>query len=349
MRKSYQTLLNEMGSGRMGWAPGMSMKNSNGDIAPSTLGYQYTIQTTTLIRAKVIEQKFYEVPPAEFVPIEIGQGAWMEQFQTNLVYDAAGDFETGVISLADPSDLAQVSAGLAPVPAKIVTWAKGYQYSNPEVEKALASDNWDVITAKQTVLKRNWDLGIQKIAFLGMQSDSTLVPGLLSNPNVNVDTVTITQAISTMSTAQLQTLIANLLAAFFLNSNNTVLPDTFVMPMSDYLGMGVPYSGSFPVVSMIEYFENMFKRMTGKPNFRVRGLVYSNQAANAGYWAPAGTNRYCLYTMDSETINMQIPVDFILNAPNTGNNFNWEGVGCGQFTGAIAYRPRQMDYFDWAS
>lgn len=349
MRKTYQQLLNEMGSSRSGWQPGMSLKNANGDIAPSTLGYQYTIQTTTLIRAKVIEQKFYEVAPADFVPIEIGNGAWMESIQTNLVYDAAGDFETGVVSLSDPSDLAQVSAGLAPVPAKIVTWAKGYQYSTPEVEKALASDNWDVITAKQSVLKRNWDLGIQKIAFLGMASDPTGVPGLLSNSNVNVNSAIITQAISTMTTTQLQTLIAALLAEYFLNSNNTVLPDTFIMPMSDFLGMGVPYSGQFPIVSMLEYFEKMFQAMTGNAGFKVKGLLYSNQAANAGYWAPAGTNRYCLYRRNSETINMQVPVDFILNAPNTGNNFNWEGVGCGQFTGAIAYRPRELEYFDWAS
>ena len=345
--KPYEQLLNELKAGGVRWAPGMSMLNSNGDIATSTLGYQYTIQTTHLIRAKVITQKFYEVPPAEFVPIEVGEGAWMEDIQTNLVYQTGGVFERGIQSVADPSDIAQVSVGLAPVPAKIVSWAMGYTYSNMEIEKALAADNWDVVTAKTAAVKKLWDLGIQKIAFLGLLSDPTNVPGLLSNASVNANTAIITQAISTMSVTQLQTLIAALLADYFANSNNTVLPDTFVMPLSDYLGMGVPYSGTFPVTSMLEYFIRMFKEITQNPNFKVMGVYYANQAANSGYWRAGGTNRYCLYRKDPEVLRMVLPVDLILNAPATPNNFNWEGVGVGQFTGAVAYRPAEIRYYDW--
>jgi len=349
MRKTYTELLNEMGPAALKWQPGLQLKNSNGDIAPSTLGYQYTIQTTTLIRAKTIEQKFYEVPPADFVPMVVGEGAWLESIQTNLVYDSAGDFENGVISLSDPSDLAQVSAGLAPVAAKIVTWAKGYQYSTPEIEKALASNNWDAVSAKQSVLKRNWDLGIQKIAFLGIKSDLSNVPGLLSNSNVNVNTGIITQAISSLTAAQFSTFVKALLADYFANSNSTVLPDSFVMPMDDFLGLGVPVSSSFPNIMMIDYLLEAFKKMTGNANFQVRGVLYGKQSANAGYWATLGTNRYVLYRKNSETIRMDLPVDFILNAPNTGNNFLWEGVGCGQYTGAIAYRPAEIRYYDWAA
>jgi hypothetical protein len=349
MRKTYTELANEMASSAVKWQPGMSIKNSNGDIAPSTLGYQYTIQTTTLIRAKVIEQKFYEVPPADFVPIVIGEGAWLESIQTNLVYDSAGDFEDGVISLSDPSDLAQVSAGLAPVPAKIVTWAKGYQYSTPEVDKALAANNWDVITAKQSVLKRNWDLGIQKIAFLGMKSDLSGVPGLLSNTNVNVNSSIITQALSSLNPTQFAAFVQAILADYFSNSNSTVLPDTFVIPMDDFLGLGVPVSASFPNIMMIDYLLESFRKLTGNANFQLKGVLYGKQSVNAGYWATLGTNRYCLYRKNPETIRMDLPVDFILNAPNTGNNFLWEGVGVGQLTGAIAYRPAEIRYYDWAA
>ena len=345
--KPYTELVNELKTSGARWQPGMTLTNSNGDIATSTLGYQYTIQTTTLIRAKVITQKFYEIPPAELVPIAIGEGAWMESIQTNLVYQASGDFERGIVSVADPSNLAQVSVGLAPVPAKVVSWAMGYTYSNMEVEKALAADNWDVVTAKVAALKKLWDLGIQKIAFLGSKSDPTNVPGLLSNSSVNANTAIITAAISSLSTANLQTLISALLADYFSNSNSTVLPDTFIMPMSDYLGMGVPYSGQFPMRSMLNYFQEMFREITQNPNFMIKGLAYANQAQNAGYWATVGTNRYVLYRRDPETIRMDLPVDFILNAPGTPNNFNWEGVGVGQFTGAIAYRPAEIRYYDW--
>lgn len=348
--KSYDELANDLKKGGgVSWAPGLSMYNTNGDINSTSLGYQYTIQTTHLIRAKTIQQKFYEVPPAEFVPIEIGEGAWMGDIQTNLVYQASGDFDRGIVSVADPSDIAQVSVGLAPVPAKIVTWAMGYTYSNMEIEKALAADNWDVVSAKVAALKKLWDLGIQKTAFLGSKMDLTNVPGLLSQSSVNATTGIITAAISSLSTSQLQTLISALLADYFSNSNSTVLPDTFVMPMSDYLGMGVPYSGTFPVTSMLTYFQDMFRQITQNPNFKILGLAYANQATNAGYWAVGGTNRYVLYRRDPETIRMVLPVDLILNAPATPNNFNWEGVGVGQFTGAIAYRPAEIRYYDWSS
>jgi hypothetical protein len=329
------------------WQPGMTLRNANGDVSASTLGYQYAIQTTSFVRPQIIQQKYYEIPPAEFVPIVIGTGAWMEAIQTNIVMDVAGDFESGVISVADPSRIAQVSAGLTTQLAKIVTWAKGYQYSTPEMEKALASNNWDVVAAKMAALKRNWDLGIQKIAFLGAKFDPTNVPGLLSNAAVNVSTAVITAAIGSLTAAQFSTFIGSLLEDYFANSKFTVMPNTLVMPMSDYLSLGVPVASGFPNVSMLTYLEDMLKRMTQQPGFIIRGLAYCNKAQNAGYWASGGTNRYMLYRKDPETLRMDIPVDFMLNAPGTSNNFNWEGVAAGQFTGTIIYRPAECRYYDW--
>lgn len=350
--KSYEQLKNDLAKGgAVAWNGNMAreLTNSNGDINTSSLGYQYAIQTTTLIRAKTIAQKFYKVPMAEFVPMDIGEGAFMESIETNLVYQASGDFERGIVSVADPSDVAQVTVGLAPVPAKINSWVMGYTYSNMEVEKALAADNWDVVTAKVEALKTVWDLGLQKIAFLGSKFDPIGTPGLLSNSQVTINLSIITQAISTMTSTMFASLVQQLLAAYFANSNSTELPDTFVIPMSDYLGLATPVASGFPVVSMLTYLLDAFKQITQNPNFQIKGLAYANQANNLGYWAPAGTNRYTLYRRDPEVVRMTIPVDMILNAPGTSNNFNWNGVGVGQFTGAIYYRPAEALYLDWAA
>jgi hypothetical protein len=333
----------------LGWNPGMAMSllNSNGDVDVSTLGYQYTIQTTSQIRAQVVHQKFYEIPFADYVPVIPGTGAWMEDIKTNLVYDTAGAFDTGVISLASSNNkLAQVDVGISPVSAKIATWAKGYQYSIPEVKKALASNNWDVVSSKMEALKRNWDIGIQKVAFLGFSSDLTNLPGLLTNANVNSNTSLIPSNISAMSSATFATLVAGILAAYFANSNNTVLPDTFEIPMDDYLGLTVPVASGFPVVSQLTYLENAFKQATQNPNFMIYGLAYGTAANNAGYITAGGKSRYVLYRNDPETIKMDLPVDFILTPAGTSNNFQFQGVGAGQFTGAIAYRPAEILYFD---
>lgn len=330
------------------WQPGLELGNTtDGAINPNTLGYQYTIQTTTLIRAKVIEQKFYEVPFADFVPTVVGEGAWMENIKTNLVYDVASNFEAGLQDLAsNNTQLMNVDVGTAPKTAVIKTWAKGYQYSTPEVEKALASNNWDVVSGKMRALKRNWDLGLQKIAFLGLLQDLAEIPGLASQPQVTVNTAVITQNISTFSAAQFGALVATIMNTYFQNSNSTVLPDTFLIPMSDYLGLATPVSTGFPIVSMLTYLEDAFKRITANPNFKIAGNAYLDQSRNAGYWAMNGTFRYILYRRDPETIRMDIPVDFVLTPAGTANNFQWQGVGAGQFTGAIAYREAELIYFD---
>lgn len=341
----------ELRNNNIPWNPSMGMQlvNSNGDVDTTSLGYQYTIQTTTQIRAQVIKQKFYEVPFADYVPVVPGTGAWMEDIKTNRVFELSGPFETGVINTASgPSQISTVDVATAPVSAKIATWAKGYQYTIPEVQKALAASNWDVVSSKMETLKKQWDLGIQKVSFLGFKGDLTNMPGLLTNAQVTANTAVITANISSLTAAQFATLVSTILAAYFSNSNNTVLPDTFEIPMSDWLGMVTPIASGFPVVSQLDYLLDAFKKATQNPNFKIYGLAYGDAAQNAGYVSSVGKYRYCLYRNDPETIKMDLPVDFILTPAGTSNNFQFQGVGAGQFTGAIAYRPAEILYFDHA-
>lgn len=333
------------------WRPGLDreLANANGGIDPSAQGYEYAIQTTTMIRAEVVKQEFYEVPFGDYVPVIIGTGAWMEDIKTNLTYDSAGPFEEGITDLSSQAAVPQVDTGIHPVSAKIYTWNKGYQYSTPEVRKALASDNWDVIRSKHEALVRNWQLGIQQVAFLGLALDQTSCPGLLSNTGVTVNTAVITQAISTMDANAFATLVATIIGSYFSNSNSTKLPDHLAMPMQDFLGLADPVSPQFPNVSKLEYLEKAFQRITKNAGFTIYGVAYADQANNAGVWTALGTNRYCLYRKNAETMKMDLPVDFILNAPGTADNYRWQGVGVAQFTGLIIYRQPEVMYFDWAA
>lgn len=327
---------------------GMTLLNANGDVDTTTLGYQYTIQTVSQIRAQTIAQKFYRVPIADFIPVVIGTGAWMEEIKTNLVYDVAGGFESGLQGTsAGPAQIAEVDVATAPITAKISTWAKGYRYTTPEVQKALAALNWDAVSSKMAALKRQWDLGLQKVAFLGLLTDLTNTPGLLTNANVTINTTRITVNIATMTSAQFATLVSGILADYFTNSNSTALPNTFAIPMDDYLGLVTPIASGFPVVSQMTYLLEAFKQATGNPNFKIHGLAYGTIVNNAGYInGSVGKQRYVLYNNHEETLKMDIPVDFILTPAGTSNNFQWQGVGAGQFTGCIAYRPAEILYFD---
>ena len=346
-----KTLLNEVDA-PMGWEPGMTLLNSNGDVDSYATGYDFTLRTTTYLRQKSQQQKFYEVPPADFMTIEVGEGAFMESITQNLEYGVAGEFEDGVQNVSGhQSEIAEVDVALSPKNYPIISWAKGYKYSVMELKKALASNNWDVVQAKSNVLKKNWDLGIQNIAFLGSKRASTTVPvyGLLNQPEPTVDTAIITGAISTLAADVFAAFVATVLEAYYANSNYTVLPDTFVMPMGDMLGLAAPVSSTFPNVSMGEYLEKAFKQATGNANFKIKGVAYAMKANNVGRIGTYGANRYMLYRNDPEVVRMGIPCQFILTNPGTADNYQWKGVAYGQYTGVQCYRPAEIYYMDYGT
>lgn len=336
----------------MAWKPGMDREllNANGAIDQSALGYQYAIQTTTLIAAEVIMQKFYEEPIADFASVLVGRGPWMESIKTNATFDAAGPFEDGIQDLATRTEISNVEVGLSPITASIFTWAKGYMYSTPEVQKALAANNWDIVSSKYKALVKNWQLGIQALGFVGRARNLAQFPGLLSNAACTVNNSFISGPISAMTADELNTFIAGIVQLYLTNCNEVRFPNRFVIPRADWAGLGVPMViGTTPLaVTRLQYLTDMFQGICGK-DFKILTTAYANKQRNAGYWAAGGTNRYALYNNDRETLHMDIPVDLSINAPATGNNFQWNGVGAGQASGMIVYRVPEVMYFDDAS
>lgn len=327
----------------------LEFMNANGGIDPASEGYQFVIQTTTQIAAGVIEQEFYEIPFGEYMPIDVGTGAFMESIVKNVSYQSAGPFEQGLVSLSAQAKIKQVDAGVAPITTKIYSWNAGYQWSLWEVRKALAADNWDVIANRYEALVENYQLGLQQVAYLGLLLDPTGCTGLLSNASATVNLAIITQYISTMSPTQLASLVANIMGAYFSNSNSTKLPTHFAIPMQDWLGLDTPWSPNFPNVSIREYLTKAFKMATKNPNFEIYGVAYADQANNAGFWDASGTNRYALYRNEPKSLKMYNPLDMLINAPATADNFHFQGVAMAQFTGVQVYRVPELLYFDWAS
>jgi hypothetical protein len=329
-----------------GWMPGLTLTNSNGDVDTTSFGYDYAIRTTTWLRTKSIQQKFYEVPLTDYVTIEVGEGAWMENITQNLEFNASGNFESGIQNVSGSrAELAEVDVAISPVTYPIVTWAKGYKYAIDELKKALASNNWDIVKAKTDALKKNWDLGIQKTVFLG-STTITGVYGLLNQSGPTVDTATLTANISSLDADVFAGFVQVVLGLYFSNSNSTVLPDTFIMPMDDMLGLSAPVSSAFPMISKMELLTNAFKAATGNPKFRILGSAYAMKANNKGFTTAAGSQRYMLYRNDPEVVRQSIPANFTLTTPGTADNFQYKGVGYGQYTGVQCYRPREIYYFD---
>lgn len=322
---------------------GRRLLNANGDIDASSSGYEYLITTLSYIRSMIIEQKFYEIPFADFIPVDVGEGAWMEEIVQNLTFNTGGSFYQGDVDIqAETGRIAMVGAGLDKIQMDVKTWAKGTGWTIMEISKAAAANNWDVVESKLRSLKKNWDLGIQETAFLGHPDG--LLTGLLNSAEVTINTSLITVPLSEMSEAQFTAFVAGLLPAYFTNSNDTTLPDTFVVPNSDYLGLGVPYSDTFPNISKLQYMLDFLQRMTGNANFKILGLSYAQSTINVS--RGISKNRYTLYKNDPDTMKMAIPVDFTMLEADTTNKINWQQAAYGQYSGVLVNRKREVLYLD---
>jgi hypothetical protein len=323
---------------------GMPLYNASGDIDPSSAGFKYLIDTLTFIRAQVIEQVFYEVNIADYLPMDVGVGAWSEEIVQNIeFYNGGGFFEGDIDTGSGNGRIANVDAALGRVRMPTRTWAKSASWTVIEIAKAASANNWDVVEGKLKSLKKNWDLGIQEVAFLGHPQLSDMT-GLLNDGDVSINTTLITEPVSGMDASEFQAFVRGLLRAYYANSNSTRMPDTFVMPTDDYLGLGDAASATYPNISKLEYLLNALRRMTGNPSFEILPLAYAQDDFNADNGI--NKNRYVLYRRDPETLSMSIPVDFTMLNADTSNQFQWMQPAYGQYSGVLVNRKREVLYFD---
>lgn len=317
----------------------------------NSLGYEIQITTLTSISRRISEQKFFRVAPADFVPVVVGEAAWSSNIQTYRTFDAAGSFEDGIVNTAgNTSRLATADAAVDSVSILTYPWAKEITWSIMELEFAAKSGNWNVVTAKEKARKTNWDLGIQRVAFLGADGNNGIggsCVGLLNLPNITVNTTVITKPINSMSPAELKTLIGSMLNAYRSNNQRTAMPSLLQVPESDYLGMANQASAEFPLKSTLQLLEEALKISTQNDGFKIRPLAYADAAYHTTTASIVGKQVYTLLNYDEESIKMDIPVDYTLTLPNSVNNFQMQNVGYGQFTGVQAIRPLETMYFQY--
>lgn len=313
----------------------------------NAVGYEIDITTLTAISKRVVEQKFFTIPFADYMPVRVGEGAWSAEILTYRDYSVGGDFDEGIVNTAsNNSRLAEADSAVDSITVPVINWAKQISWSFFDLKLAARSGNWDLVTSKERSRKKNWDLGIQKAAFVGIDTYSGTA-GLLTQSDVTANTSLITKLISSMTAGEFDTFVQGAIAAYRLNANYTAMPTHFIIPESDYVGLGAPVSATYPNVTKLEYLLKVFQMITMNPNFKILPVAYANKAQNATITG-LNKNRYTLLNYDEDSIRMDIPVDYTNTLQNTINGFQFQNVGYGQFTGVKAYRPREVLYFDWS-
>lgn len=309
------------------------------------LGYQVPLTTLTAIIRGVAEQKFYQIPVADYIPVRVGtEAAWAEDVLMFRSFQIGGDFEKGYIETATEGRLASVNATLDGIRVPARVWAKEIAYSIADVQKAARTGIWDYVTQQEKARKTNWDLGIQKTAFLGSK-DGTM-EGLLNLSDVTVNTTILPASLSEASDAQLQAFAKNVLNAYQQNNNYTAYPNRLYIPTDDYNGLAVATSTTFPIKSKMEYLLDVFKATTMSADFKILPLAYLMPANSDGkLTAP----RYVLFRYDEDVARFEIPVDYTTTVPNSYDGWTIRNVGYGQHTGVLDARPQEILYMDVAS
>ncbi len=314
----------------------------------NALGFDISITTLTAIIKRITTQKFATIDFANYVPVVVGEGAWSQNLLKYRTYSVSDNFEQGILNMgANNSALAKADTAVDSVNIDIKNWGFEINYSLMELNFAAKSGNWNLIESKERARKTAWDLGVQRTAFLGMETDTT-IKGLLTLSDVNSNTALITKYISSMNTTEFQALVSGIVQAYRSNVNYTAMPTHFIIPEADYNGLASPTSEDFPIKTKLQYLQEMFVTITMNKNFKILPNFYGNQAQNATV-SGLNKNRYVLENYDQDSFSMDIPVNYTATQQNSLNNFNWQNVGYGQFTGVNTYRPAELLYFDWAA
>jgi hypothetical protein len=314
----------------------------------NALGFKIDIDTLTGIKQAITTQKFYTVTPSEYMPVVVGENAFAETIITYKEYLRGDGFESGLIhGGGNNTRMAMADVAMEAVPMTVLDWAMGINYNLIELGKASQSRNWNMIEAKERSRFIDYQLGIQKVAFLGSKYNSN-VKGLLTQSGVNSNTVLIPTFISKMTTTQFFTMIKGIAGAYSANTNySEIQPNMLLIPLNDFQGLSGAVSETYPNITKLEWLINSLKTMTGNNDFQVKPLAYAQKGQNTEFLgAGSGLNRYVLYRKDPLSGRMDIPLDFTTTVVDTINGFEYQSAAYARFAGFQTYRDAEFLYFD---
>jgi hypothetical protein len=317
---------------------------STGEVYQNSLGYQQVISTLTAVSAKLTTQKFYELAPADYVPLVVGgQGAFQRSILHYRSFSKGEGFAAGLINNAgNNSRLSKTDSAYDALSQNIMNWAVAIEWNLFELQEAMASGNlFSLIESREIARRKSWDLGIQQTAFVGLAGET----GLLNNANVSADTATITKKISAMTSAEFNTFVTLVYEVYRAAVARTAKPTHFVMPESDWNGlMSYPLATDgtlFALKTKADLLLEAFRTITNNPSFKILPCAYCDKANS-----PDATNNfYVMLNYDPTSLSMSIPIDYTPLAAGTVNGFTFENVAYGSLTGVVAQRPKELVYF----
>lgn len=311
---------------------------------PNTIGLEQNLTTLTQLLANVQRQKFYTLNGqalTDFIPIEMGTGAYARQLTQFAVAQVGDNFETGIVQPGNAINKdANVDIAVDTISIRNNFWRMKYQATNEIVRMAQVNqETFSYIEEQERARLRTFQLGIQKVAFLG--TEDGLNEGLLNLSGVTVNSTIMPANFANMSTQQLVNFATTAMSTYFALTNSTVFPNTMVIPTSDLAGLATYISNTYPVgETRKEFLERAFKAAGAPADFKILHTVY-NQTAGVG-----GNARYVLYNRDADTLTMYLPKPYTPYPLYPVGSLDMISDAEAQFTGVWAKRPQEILYMD---
>lgn len=319
------------------------VNNAAAFATPANYGIEQTLSTLTQIVAGVQRQKFYTVDGAltDYVPMEMGTGAYGQGLFQYTVAQVGDQFETGIVQPGNGINKdANVDIVVDGISIKNNFWRMKYQATKELVEMARANAvNFSYIEEQERARLKTYQLGIQKVTFLG--TNDGLNKGLLNLDGVTVNTSLMPADFGTMTVAQLNNFASTAVATFWANSNNTVFPNTLLIPTQALGGLATFISSTYPVgETRKEFLERAFKAAGAPQDFKILHTAYNNTAGTNG------TARYVLYNRDADVLKMYLPKPYTPYPLYPTGSLDMISDAEAQFTGVWAKRPKEILYMD---
>lgn len=310
---------------------------------PANYGLEKKLTTLTQVVKDVLRQKFYTVKGAltDYVPMEMGTGAYGQNLFQYTVAQVGDNFEAGIVQPGNGINKdANVDIAIDGVTIRNNYWRMKYNAPKELIEMAKANTvNFSYIEEQETARLKTYQLGIQKVTFLG--TNDGLNTGLLNNGDVTINTSLLSAAIGSLTVAQLFTFAATAVSTFWANSNDTSFPNTLLMPTQDLGGMATPVSQSYPVgETKRDLIERVFKAAGAPEDFKILHTAYNNTAGSNG------TKRYVLYNRDPEVLKMYLPKPYTPYPLFPTGALDTISDAEAQFTGVWVKRPKEVLYID---
>lgn len=310
---------------------------------PANYGLEQTNTTLSRIVEGAQRQKFYTVDGAltDYVPMEFGTGAYGQNLYQYTIAQVGDSFETGIVKPGNGINKdANLDIVIDAITIKNNYWRMKYEATKEIVEMARANAyNFSYIEEQETARLKTYQLGIQKIAFLG--TDDGLNKGLLNLDNVTVNTSLLPASFGNMTVEQLNNFASIAAATFWANSNNTVFPNTLLIPTQDLGGLATFISSTYPVgETRKEFLERAFKEAGAPQDFKILHTAYNNTASSTG------GKRYVLYNRDGDVLKMHLPKVYTPYPLYPTGSLDMVSDAEAQFTGVWLKREKEIMYLD---